>query len=278
MNEVVKYNNYMNELSFRDFSDYDLNFLMVICAKMKDLGEETQHFEYDTLMELLEWDKTKSIDVFHKDLKRMSEKLRHVGATIDIDPDVFTAFNLFSDFEGDKRKRELTVRLNPRFKYILNDLTKNFTRFELSEYVHLDGKYSKLLYQHLKQYRKTGWWQISVDDLRRELSIPDSMDTKRIVNKVLAPSVELIKTCKGFGELEIEVIRSPRRGRKVEGYKFSWTADKQIPGQMTVDDYLRVTDKESGKKKKKNSFNDFENQRHYTKEEWEELEQKLLAN
>ena len=278
MNEVVKYNNYMNELSFRDFSDYDLNFLMVICAKMKDLGEETQHFEYDTLMELLEWDRTKSIDVFHKDLKRMSEKLRHVGATIDIDPDVFTAFNLFSDFEGDKRKRELTVRLNPRFKYILNDLTKNFTRFELTEYVHLDGKYSKLLYQHLKQYRKTGWWQISVDDLRRELSIPDSMDTKRIVNKVLAPSVELIKTCKGFGELEIEVIRSPRRGRKVEGYKFSWTADKQIPGQMTVDDYLRVTDKESGKKKKKNSFNDFENQRHYTKEEWEELEQKLLAN
>ena len=279
MNEVVKYNNYMNELSFRDFSDYDLNFLMVICAKMKDLGEETQHFEYDTLMELLEWDRTKSIDVFHKDLKRMSEKLRHVGATIDIDPDVFTAFNLFSDFEGDKRKRELTVRLNPRFKYILNDLTKNFTRFELSEYVHLDGKYSKLLYQHLKQYRKTGWWQISVDDIRRELSIPNSMPTMNITPKVLKPSIEIIKTCKGFGELEVEVIRSPRRGRKVEGYKFSWTADKQIPGQMTVDDYLKVADKkESSKKKKKNSFTDFGNQRHYTKEEMEELEKKLLAN
>ena len=279
MNEVVKYNNYMNELSFRDFSDYDLNFLMVICAKMKDLGEETQHFEYDTLMELLEWDRTKSIDVFHKDLKRMSEKLRHVGATIDIDPDVFTAFNLFSDFEGNKKKRELTVRLNPRFKYILNDLTKNFTRFELSEYVHLDGKYSKLLYQHLKQYRKTGWWQISVDDIRRELSIPNSMPTMNITPKVLKPSIEIIKTCKGFGELEVEVIRSPRRGRKVEGYKFSWTADKQIPGQMTVDDYLKVADKkESSKKKKKNSFTDFGNQRHYTKEEMEELEKKLLAN
>lgn len=279
MNEVVKYNNYMNELSFRDFSDYDLNFLMVICAKMKDLGEETQHFEYDTLMELLEWDRTKSIDVFHKDLKRMSEKLRHVGATIDIDPDVFTAFNLFSDFEGNKKKRELTVRLNPRFKYILNDLTKNFTRFELAEYVHLDGKYSKLLYQHLKQYRKTGWWQISVDDIRRELSIPNSMPTMNITPKVLKPSIEIIKTCKGFGELEVEVIRSPRRGRKVEGYKFSWTADKQIPGQMTVDDYLKVADKkESSKKKKKNSFTDFGNQRHYTKEEMEELEKKLLAN
>lgn len=271
MNEVVKYNNYMNELSFKDFSDYDLNFLMVICAKMKDLGEETQHFEYDTLMELLEWDRTKSIDVFHKDLKRMSEKLRHVGATIDIDPDVFTAFNLFSDFEGNKKKRELIVRLNPRFKYILNDLTRNFTRFELAEYVHLDGKYSKLLYQHLKQYRKAGWWQTSVDDLRRELSIPDSMDTRRIVNKVIAPSVELIKTCKGFGELQVEVLRSPRRGRKVEGYKFTWTADKQVPGQMSLNDFQKTPSKKKKVSKKKADFE----QNTY---DYEKLEKELLKN
>lgn len=273
MKEVVKYNNYMNELSFRDFSDYDLNFLMVICAKMKDLGEETQHFEYDTLMELLDWDRTKSIDVFHKDLKRMSEKLRHVGATIDIDPDVFTAFNLFSDFEGDKRKRILTVRLNPRFKYILNDLTKNFTRFELAEYVHLDGKYSKLLYQRLKQFRRTGWWKISLEDIRREMAIPDSMPTRNITPKVINPSVELIKSCKGFGELEVEVLRSPRRGRAVEGYKFTWTAEKQIPGQMNLEDFQK---KPQGNKKKrsKNQFNNFEQNTY----DFAKLEEQLLDN
>jgi plasmid replication initiation protein len=271
MNEVVKYNNYMNELSFKDFSDYDLNFLMVICAKMKDLGEETQHFEYRKLMELLDWDMSKSIDVFHKDLKRMSEKLRHVGATIDIDPDVFTAFNLFSDFEGNKKKRELIVRLNPRFKYILNDLTRNFTRFELAEYVHLDGKYSKLLYQHLKQYRKAGWWQTSVDDLRRELSIPDSMPTRNIIPKVLNTSVELIKTCKGFSELHVEVIRSSRRGRAVIGYKFTWTADKQIPGQMSLDDFKKTPPKKKKVSKKKADFE----QNTY---DYEKLEKELLKN
>jgi len=271
MNEVVKYNNYMNELSFKDFSDYDLNFLMVICAKMKDLGEETQHFDYRKLMELLDWDMSKSIDVFHKDLKRMSEKLRHVGATIDIDPDVFTAFNLFSDFEGNKKKRELIVRLNPRFKYILNDLTRNFTRFELAEYVHLDGKYSKLLYQHLKQYRKAGWWQTSVDDLRRELSIPDSMPTRNIIPKVLNTSVELIKTCKGFSELHVEVIRSSRRGRAVIGYKFTWTADKQIPGQMSLDDFQKTPPKKKKGSKKKADFQ----QNTY---DFEKLEKELLKN
>lgn len=264
MDEVVKYNNYMNELSFRDFTDYDLNFLMAICAKMKDLGEETQYFEYSKLMEMLDWDMSKSIEVFHRDLKRMSEKLRHVGATIDISPDTFTSFNLFSEFEGDKKKRQLIVRINPRFKYILNDLTKNFTRFELSEYVHLNGKYSKLLYQHLKQFRRAGWWQVSVEDLRRVLSIPASMKTMHILTKVLAPSVEMIKTCKGFGELEVEVLKSPLRGRAVEGYKFSWTADKQIPGQMRLEEYKP--------KPKKNTFNEMI----HTEYDYDAIEKEIL--
>ncbi len=268
MNEIVKYDNHMNDLSFKNFSDYDLNFLMVICAKMKDLGEETQYFEYSKLMELLDWDMSKSIDVFHKDLKRMSEKLRHVGATIDLDPDRFTAFNLFSDFEGDKKKRTLTVRVNPKFKYILNDITKNFTRFELSEYVHLEGKYSKLLYQHLKQYRKSGWWQVSLEAFRRELAIPDSMETRRIMNKVINPSIEVIKLCKGFADLEVEVIKSSRRGRAVEGYKFSWTADKQIPGQLSLDDLSKPTKKPKAKA-------NFE-QRNYTKAEMVDIEKRLL--
>jgi plasmid replication initiation protein len=268
---LVVYDNYLNQLSFKEFTDYDLSFFMVICERMRDLGEELQTFDYDMLMDLLEWDKTKSIDVFHKDLQRMCERLRHVGATIEIDPDNFTAFNLFSTFEGHKKTRKLDVQVNPRFKHILNKLSGNFTEFELAEYIRLDGKYAKLLYQHLKQYRRTGWWQVSVDDIRRELAIPDSMPTRNILPKTINPSIELIKKCRGFGELEVEVIKSPRRGRKVEGYKFKWTADKQIKGQMSLDDYMRHN---KPTKKKKNSFNNFEQNTY----DFEELEKQLLDN
>ena len=278
MNEVVKYDNILNHLSFRNFTENDFNLFMCLCARLRDLGDMEQVYDYDYLMDMIGWDKTQRIDVFHDEIKRMTDKIRQIGGVIDISPDEFVCFNLFDTFRGNKQKRHLTVSVNPKFKYVLNDLTKNFTRFELSEYVSLNGRYSKLLYQHLKQYRKTGWWQVSLEDIRHELSIPDTYLNKHIMDKVIKPSIEVIKTCKGFADLKFEVIQSPRRGRAVEGYQFTWTADKQIPGQMTVDDYLRVTGKESGKKKKKNSFNDFENQRHYTKEEWEELEQKLLAN
>ena len=271
-NEIVKYNNELNLFPLKDFTEYDLNFLMAICAKMKDLGEELQVFEYKQLMELIEWDASKSIMVFHKDLMRMAEKLRHVGGTLEtVEDDVFVSFNLFTTFEGSRKNRTLKVRVNPQFKYILNDLSKNFTRFELKEYVKLEGKYSKLLYQNLKQYRKTGWWQVSVDDLRSALSIPESVPTRNILTKLISPSLEIIRTCKGFSDLEVEVLRSDRRGRAVIGYKFKFTPDNQIKGQMSIEDYQKTTAK---RKKKKDQTTNFE-QRNY---DYDELEKLLVDN
>ncbi len=36
MNEVVKYDNYMNSLNFSKFNQVDMNFLLVLCNRMKD--------------------------------------------------------------------------------------------------------------------------------------------------------------------------------------------------------------------------------------------------
>lgn len=257
MNEVVKYDNILNHVSFRNFTENDFNLLMCLCARLRDLGDVEQVYDYDYLMNMIGWDKTQRIDVFHDEIKRMTDKIRQIGGVVDISPDEFICFNLFDTFRGNKQKRHLTVSVNPKFKYVLNDLTQNFTKFELSEYVSLNGRYSKLLYQHLKQFRKTGWWQVSVEDIRKELSIPDSMPTMNITSKVLNPSIEVIKSCRGFAELKLEVLKSRRRGRATEGYKFTWTAEKQIPGQMSVDDFLKIQEKQSGKKKKSN-FNNFE--------------------
>ena len=273
MNEVVKYDNIVNHLSFRNFTENDFNLFMCLCARLRDLGDEEQVYDYDYLMDMIGWDKSQRIELFHDEIKRMTEKIRQIGGTIDISPDEFVSFNLFDTFRGNKQKRRLTVSVNSKFKFVLNDLTKNFTKFELSEYVGLNGRYSKLLYQHLKQYRKTGWWQVSLEDIRHELSIPDTYLNKHIMDKVIKPSIEVIKTCKGFADLEVEVLQSPRRGRAVEGYKFTWTAEKQIPGQMNLEDFQK---KPQGNKKKrsKNQFNNFEQNTY----DFAKLEEQLLDN
>ena len=72
---------------------------------------------------------------------------------------------------------------------------------------------------------------------------------------------------KGFADLDVEVLRSPRRGRAVIGYKFKWTADKQIRGQINMTEYLASQNKgktkgKANKKavqsKSKKAYKDFE--------------------
>lgn len=52
--------------------------------------------------------------------------------------------------------KKLEIEVNPKFEYIVNELTKNFTGFKLEEFIALSGKYTKTLYRLLKQFRKTG--------------------------------------------------------------------------------------------------------------------------
>ena len=274
-NEIVKYRNIMNRLQFYNFTETDLDLLMAICAKVRDIGVEVICLNYDYIMDIIKWDRHQSIDLFHKSLMRVSDKLRHVGGVIEISDGVFDVFNLFTTFKGEKEKRLLTVKVNEDFKYILNDLTSNFTKFELAEYISLDGRYAKMLYQRLKQFRRTGWWNVSLGDIQMELDIPKSYKANDIVKRIIKPSVEAIKGCKGFSDLEVEEIRSRRRGRAIEGFIFRWTAEKQIPGQLRIEDILRDAEENPKKRKKsKNPFNDYPQ----TTYDFDEIYKKVVKN
>lgn len=263
-NQIVIYNNAVNELSFKEFTENDFNLFMAICSRMKELGDTTQQIDYAYIQSLINWDRRQRAELFHNELMKMADKLRRIGATVNVNQDEFVSFNLFSTFRGNKKKKILTIKTNPDFAYILNDLTKNFTRFELREYVSLDGKYSKLIYQHLRQYRKTGWWNVSIEDIRRDLAIPDSYANKYIMDKVIKPSIEVLKTCKSFSDLTVEPVQSTGRGRAIVGYKFKWTAENQIPGQSTLVDAqeeiqkYRAEKQAERNKQKKNTFTDFQ--------------------
>lgn len=274
MEEIVKYDNILNKVSFREFTEKDFNLLMALCAKLKNFGEEKQEYTYKELIELIGWDKRQRIELFHQEIERMTDKLIKIGGTIHISEKEFVSFNLFTTFRGDREKQKLTVRVNPDFKYILNDLTDNFTTFELKEYTELNGRYPKQLYQHLKQFKKTGWWQVGIEEIRHELSIPDTYKNMHIMDKVIKPSIDAIKLCRGFKDLSVEVIQSDKRGRAITGYKFKWTPENQIQGQTHIYDFIseHTEQEQPATKKKKNKFTDIQ-QNEY---DIEELEKKLL--
>ena len=189
-------------------------------------------------------------------------------------------FVLFPTFTTDVNKRTLTVRVNKDFSYILNELTDNFTRFELKEFAELDSKYTKTLYRILKQYRYSGWWKPTVDEFRYVMDIPNSFDNKKVMSKVIKPTLNVL--AEKFTDLKCEPIKAKKKGAPIERYHFTWQAEKQIKGQMNIADYPGTLPGEEksekkSKKKSKNTFNHFE-QHQYTHEEMAELEKKLLDN
>lgn len=265
-NEVVKYNNYLNNLALTGFKEVELDLLMTICARMKnqDIDRITLSFEE---LKILSDSTRRRLDDFVNDLSKTNEKLARITCKIETQ-DELVYFVLFPTFVINKKMRNLTVAVNPDFRFVLNDLNSNFTRFELNEFVHLSGRYSKQLYRLLKQYRTLGKVIIPLDDFRRKMDIPMSYRVKDILEKVIKPTLKELSPY--FKGLNVNVEHAKRRGSPVTGYSFTFQKET-----ISKKSEQKKTKSNKSIKPKKNSFNNFE-QRTYSDEEMKEIEKALL--
>lgn len=227
MNEIVKYNNYLNALKLKSFTTTDLNFLMTICAKMRDKDTEKVSFEFAEIKEIANY-KITSTERFVEELKRMNKKLMEVTCELEFDRKILM-FVLFPTFEIDLNKNILTVAVNERFKFILNALVRDFTRFELQEFVNLDSKYSKNLYRLLKQYRTTGVLKVTdLEDFKEKMDCPKAYKLKYFYEKVLKVALEELQEKEIFKNLICEPQHARKRGAPVVGYIFTFTPENQV--------------------------------------------------
>ncbi|MEJ7257764.1 replication initiation protein, partial [Staphylococcus epidermidis] len=95
----------------------------------------------------------------------------------------FKKFVLFTGYEVNVDTQELIVSINPKLKHVLNEITKDFTKFELKEMTHLKSTYSKNMFRLLKQYKHTGYFKIQINDFRERLDIPSSYRMTHINQK-----------------------------------------------------------------------------------------------
>lgn len=231
--EIVKYSNKLNNIPFKNFEKVDLNFFYAICAKVREKGSELIEIPLDEIKVMTEY-KSTSVERFKSDLVRMNEKLRSCHGIYETDDEI-VQFNLFSTFTIVKSRKVLKIRVNPDVAWLLNNIAKEFTSFELQEYVSLDGIYVKALYRLLKQWKTHGCTKkYGVSELKELLSIPD-YETRRFLDKVINPAIEEINKSGAFKNLRCEVIKAKKRGRPVEGYVFRFDLE-DLSGQISFSD------------------------------------------
>lgn len=231
--ELIKYSNKLNNIPLKNFEKVDLNFFYAICAKVCEKGSELVEIPLDEIKVMTEY-KSTSVERFKSDLIRMNEKLRSCHGIYETDDEI-VQFNLFSTFTIVKSRKVLKIRVNPDVAWLLNNIAKEFTSFELQEYVSLDGIYAKALYRLLKQWKTHGCTKkYGVSELKELLSIPD-YETRRFLDKVINPAIEEINKSGAFKNLRCEVIKAKKRGRPVEGYIFRFDLE-DLSGQISFSD------------------------------------------
>jgi plasmid replication initiation protein len=124
------------------------------------------------------------------------------------------------------------IEVHKEFKDIFNKLTLGYTSFDLIEFVSIQSIYAKTIYRMLKQFRTQGWWQVSIEDFKRLLSVPETYKSSDIDKRILKPTLEQLGGSDEnaiFKNLKLEKIKKKGRGRGgvLTGYKFEWETEER---------------------------------------------------
>lgn len=225
MNEIVKYHNDLSELPLRKFTSAELDLLMTICSKCKYQDTALMKLSFNELERLADY-KADNKKRLAEDIRRTNKKLLELNIMLHDaeNPGRTVQFALFTRFITDEKTQTLEVKVNEEFKYILNELTSNFTRFELDEFVQLRSSYAKACYRQLKRYRDTGFWAVSLERFKELMDIPKSYTLTNLDKRVLKPiDNELSKVFKKF---TIEKKYGTGRGKPVIGLEFYFTSER----------------------------------------------------
>lgn len=221
MNEIVKYHNDLSsQITIKTLNANEYNIFMAICSQMKERGTEEAVFTFQQLKELTNWNNNNN-DLFVRSIINTNKKLISLHFTFRYDQTT-VQFVLFPTFRTDRKNQTLTVKVNDEFSFLLNNLSSNFTRFELENFTSLQSKYSKYLYKELMKFKSTGYKIFEVNDFREKMDIPIKYRMSEIDKFVFTPiKLELPKI---FSKFEIKKIK---KGREIKHIEFHFSLKKE---------------------------------------------------
>ena len=178
MTEIVKYSNDVHKLKIGNFGEMEQNLLFGILANCRDKYDEFVM----TLAELNEFSPSRKYTANEMLQKALS--LRESIFKLDFsvikskdenyhEQDIYNLFSRFTicyngkknDFEN-AELTEIRLKVNEDFRELIANLTKEFTQYELEEFIFLNTRYTKTIYRYLKQFRTTGIWRVKWVDFK----------------------------------------------------------------------------------------------------------------
>lgn len=197
---------------------------------MKDKGLSKVQFTFEDLRELSAYKPT-SIKRFSDDLEAVYNKMLQLTYRTE-EAGIREKFVLFTGYRIDENNQTVDISVNPELAYIINELSSEFTKFELQEFTGIRSSYAKTMYRLLKQYRSTGFYIVKIEDFREILSIPNSYQMSDIDKQVLKPIKNELSEF--FDSLKIKKIKA-RKGNRIAMIEFRFKEKQEFEPVPMVD-------------------------------------------
>ena len=230
----VKYQNELNLIPLKKFNAKQMDLFFALCARMKNKGLGKIRFTFDDLKELSDYKMTATA-AFVADLEKLYKDMLNLSYRTENENKI-RYFVLFTGFEIDKTEKYVEVSVNPELEHIINGLTAEFSRFELSVFTSIRSAYSKTLFRLLMQYRSTGYYVVLIEDFRALMDIPDYYQMGNIDQKVLNPALKELSNY--FNDLKVKKIKA-KKGNKIAKLEFTFSSLKTDKPKIPMHDWTK---------------------------------------
>ncbi len=222
---IIKHGTELNLLSFKGFSAIEMNLFYTIVYKIKNIGTETICINFEEIRKLSNYDeKDRHTERFTSYLENVNDKLFDVRGRIVDDNGNIEKFVLFTKYKiwNTVEIPYIEIQINKEYEYLFNQLTQ-YTSFDLLEYINIKSTYAKKIFTLIKQFEKTGWYEVNYQEFKDLLGIPSSYYPKDIERQILIPvEKELGAYFKKFKYIK-RVLR-----KKLESIRFTWDITKPV--------------------------------------------------
>lgn len=261
MNDLVIYHNDFNQLKIPITTELEQNLLMGILVKIKNSQNEIIEIYPSELRNFFEKNLTdKEIATIASLLRQnffktdftflIKDEKRNLYGKETIN--LFNSYKIFFHDRSFTQFSHLELKINETFKYLVNELTKDFTEFELLEFIGINGKYAKTLYRLLKQFRNTGNLSIfkcNWQDFCDIMQIPNNYTQSKIDEKILKPAIKELSAEPNLFTNEKQTIFKNLTYKKIKDPKSRGRGGKVIGIEFTFDKETKETNNKSKKNK-----------------------------
>ena len=229
----IAYKNDLNAINLNGLSETQMNIFFTLLERLQYSQDNTIKIELNELYELAQIPLSTE---FRKSILERLKVLQNYTFMYDPSPTKTAQLVILPYLEIDSEQKIIKAEVMPQFKerYLTSDFGKGkWTRYDLMEFVYLPSTYTKTIYRFLKQWRTQGKWEISYNDFKDILGIPNSYKACDIDKQIIKPSIQILSEITHtlfdtertpFENLKCEKIKN---GRKIETLLFTFKPQKK---------------------------------------------------